>query len=170
MSRLVALALFAALLLLVDASPGSSQAFDPDRIHVGDSVRLRLPSSVPVTGSFHGWEQDVMMLGVEGLEERWPVSIHDAESLELLTERTHREGFRYGAVVGSIAGFFIGAGVGLLLHASGAIDDPYGPPGEVVSNTLHWAGVGFGLGGIGAGIYKGRKPGRGWIRLTLPSS
>lgn len=135
---------------------------------MGDSIRLRLAGALTLDASVGEVHDDVMVLSVVGLAARWPVSVFDMESLEVLDERTSREGLRYGFGMGLVAGIFAGAAVGLALHAAGVTDDPDGPASLIMGNTLRWAGFGAVAGGIGGAIVGGARPGVGWIRIELP--
>ncbi|MGB1841147.1 MAG: hypothetical protein ACPHWZ_08580 [Longimicrobiales bacterium] len=141
---------------------------DASRVEVGDTVRVGLPRGRPVQAVFQGWSSDIMLLQVEGMAMDWPVSIFDMARLEVRTARTRREGLRHYAVVGAVAGLFVGAGVGLALHSTGISADPDGPAEQIVMTTLRWAGLGTIGGFVSGGLLGGRHPGVGWISLALP--
>lgn len=138
------------------------------RVQPGDSLRVHLEGNLPITAAFQSWDGEYMMLGIEGIDDAWPVSVFEMNALELYTMRTSRESFRHGAVLGAVSGIFIGAAVGLALHSIGVTDDPDAPPAQLMTNTLRGAGLGFALGAIGGGLYFGRNPGWGWVSITLP--
>jgi len=127
-----------------------------------------MPGGLPVAAEFVQWDYDVMVLGVDGLESDWPVSLFDMARLEVYGDRTSREGFRHGAIIGAVSGLFIGAVVGVLLQAGGVTDQPDQPPSQLISDAFTGAGIGILSGGLAGGFYKGAHPGRGWIRLALP--
>lgn len=168
------LALMAGLMALAPCSAfGQGIPFeipnDPSRVESGDSLRLKFPLSRPVTAVFLGWDADRMRLQVDGMTEVWPVSVYDLARLEVFTERTRREGLRHYAVLGAATGLFAGAGIGLVLHATGISEDPGGAPEQIVTNTLRWAGFGIIGGFLTGGYFGGRSPGTGWISLSLPT-
>lgn len=138
------------------------------RVQEGDSLRVHLEGNLPITAAFHAWDGEYMMLGIEGIDDEWPVSIFEMNALELYTLRTSQESFRHGAILGAVSGIFIGAAVGLALHSLGVTDDPDAPPAQLMTNALRGAGLGFALGGIGGGLYFGKNPGWGWVSITLP--
>lgn len=142
---------------------------DASRIELGDTIRVRLPRAQPVEAVFRGWEADVMLLQVRGVEQAWPVSVFDMTWLEVHTERTRREGLRHYAILGAVTGLFVGAGVGLGLHAIGITADPDGPAEQIMGNTLQGAGLGIVTGLLAGGYLGGRYPGVGWISLELPA-
>ena len=144
-------------------------ASDPSRILSGDSLRVKLPFSPAVKAVFLGWEADRMRLQVDGMKQVWPVSVYDLSRLEVRTERTRREGLRHYAVIGAATGLFVGAAIGLGLHATGVTDDPDGPPEQIVTTTLQWAGFGIIGGLLTGGYWGGRSPGTGWVSLSLPT-
>ena len=149
-------------------TPVVAQLAGSERVSVGDTVRIRMPGGLPVAAEFVQWDYDVMVLGVEGLESEWPVSVFDMARLEVYGDRTSREGFRHGAIIGAVSGMFIGAVVGVLLQAGGVTDQPDQPPSQLISDAFTGAGIGILSGGLAGGFYKGAHPGRGWIRLALP--
>jgi len=142
---------------------------DASRIELGDTIRVQLPRAQPVEAVFRGWEADVMLLQVNGVEQTWPVSVFDMTWLEVHTERTRREGLRHYAILGAATGLFVGAGVGLGLHAIGITNDPDGPAEQIIANTLQGAGLGTVTGFLVGGYLGGRHPGAGWISLALPA-
>ena len=142
---------------------------DPSRILSGDSLRVKLPFSPAVKAVFLGWEADRMRLQVDGMTQVWPVSVYDLSRLELLTQRTRREGLRHYAVIGAATGLFVGAAIGLALHASGLTDDPVGPPEQIVTTTLRVAGFGVIGGFLTGGYFGGQSPGTGWVSISLPT-
>lgn len=142
---------------------------DPSRIKPGDTVRLRLAGAQLVEAVFQGWDADVMRLQLYGVEQEWPVSVFDMTWLEVHTERTRREGLRHYAVLGAATGLFVGAGVGLGLHAIGVTKDPDGPAEQIMAHTLRGAGLGTVAGFLMGGYLGGRHPGAGWISLALPA-
>lgn len=148
---------------------GQEPPTDPSRVVLGDAVRVRLQRAQPIEAVFLGWDADRMLLDAEGLEDDWPVSVFDMAWLEVYTARSPREGLRHYAILGAVSGLFIGAGIGLGLHAAGVIDDPDGPPALILANTLKGAGLGTVGGLITGGVLGGRHPGSGWIALTLPA-
>lgn len=152
------------------ASPSASagQGSGVERIQAGDSVRVHFSGALPIDAAFEQWRDDELMLRVEGLEERWPVSVYDLSSLELYTLRTRQESFRHGMILGAVSGIFIGAAAGVLLHSAGVIDDPDAPPAQILSNGLRGAGLGAVALGLAGGFYFGRNPGYGWISIALP--
>jgi hypothetical protein len=109
-----------------------------------------------------------MVLDVDGIDGYWAVSVFEMHRLEVLTERTRREGLRHGAVLGGAAGLFLGAAIGVVLNASGVTHDPAAPPGQIVTHAFRGAGIGIALGALAGGLYRGRRPGRGWVNLALP--
>lgn len=156
-----------ALLLGPGATVVEAQA-DIMRVQVGDSLRVRLPGSLPIQAAFRAWDGQYMMLDIGGLDDEWPVSVFDMAGLELYTMRTPQESFRHGAILGAVSGIFIGAAIGLALHSIGVTDDPDAPPAQLMTNTLRGAGLGFALGAVGGGLYFGRNPGEGWVSIRLP--
>lgn len=138
------------------------------RVQIGDSLRVHLQGNLPITAAFRSWDGEYMMLGIEGIDDSWPVSVFDMDELELYTLRTSQESFRHGAVLGAVSGIFIGAALGLALNATGITDDPDGPPAQLMTDTLRGAGLGFALGAVGGGLYFGRNPGWGWVSIRLP--
>lgn len=135
---------------------------------MGDTVRVRLPRAQPVEAVFQGWEADLMLLHVDGMAQDWPVSIYDMALLQVHTARTRREGLRHYAILGAVTGLFVGAGIGLALHASGLTNDPDGPAEQIVATTLKGAGLGTIGGFLTGGFLGGRSPGIGWVSLSLP--
>jgi len=163
----------ALLAVLAAGGPGISaaaaQGSDTNRVAEGDTVRLMMSGgSLPVTASFLGWDGETMLLDVEGLEGSWAVSVFDMHRLEVLTERTNREGFRHGAVLGGAAGLFLGAAIGVVLNASGVTHDPNEPPSQIVTQAMRGGVVGIAVGALAGGVWRGRRPGRGWVNLGLP--
>ncbi len=157
---------------LVPGGVGEAEAqiSDVSRISLGDSVRIRLPGALRVDASLLSWRGDVMMLDLVGLDAPWPVSILELEALEVHVARTSREGFRYGAGVGAAAGIFLGAGLGLVLHATGIVNDPDQPQTQVMRTATRWSALGAVAGALGGGFYMGAHPGFGWVRIELPRS
>ena len=94
----------------------------------------------------------------------------ELEALEAHVARTSREGFRYGAGVGAAAGIFLGAGLGLVLHATGIVNDPDQPQTQVMRTATRWLALGAVAGALGGGFYMGAHPGFGWVRIELPRS
>ena len=135
---------------------------------VGDTVRVRMPGGIPVAAALLEWRSDVMVLGVDGLDGAWPVSVFDMARLEVYGDRTSREGFRHGAIMGGITGLFVGAAVAVALQAAGVTDQADQPPSQLISDAFTGAGLGFVAGSLTGGFYRGSHPGRGWIRLALP--
>jgi hypothetical protein len=146
-----------------------AQSSDTNRVSVGDSVRIRMEGGMIVEAAFEGWAGESMVFDVPGLSDSWSVSVYDMRALEVYTDRTRREGFRHGALLGAAAGLFLGAAIGVALHSSGATDDPDGPADQIVTHGLRGAGIGLVLGALGFGVYRGRNPGSGWIGLQLPT-
>lgn len=159
-----------AVLCALAACPAgvAAQQSGVERIQVGDSVRVHLPGALPIDAAFERWQSDELILRVEGLEGRWPVSVYDLSSLELYTLRTRQESFRHGVILGAVSGVFIGAAAGVLLHSVGVIDDPDAPPAQLLTNGLRGAGLGAIALGLAGGFYFGRNPGYGWVSITLP--
>lgn len=148
---------------------GAAQSDDANRVSEGDTVRVMVSAgALPVTASFLGWDGEAMLLDVDGIDGAWAVSVFDMHRLEVLTERTNREGLRHGAVLGGAAGLFIGAAIGVVLNVSGVTHDAAEPPGQIVTEALRGAGIGIALGAVAGGLYRGRRPGRGWVNLGLP--
>lgn len=156
------------LVCALGAHPVSAQFSDASRVSDGDTVRIRLPRAMPVKASVVGMHNDVMVMRVEGLDGPWGVSLFDMTSLEVFTDRTPREGFRHGAILGGVSGLFIGAAVGIVLHTTGVTDDPSQPPGKLMTDALRGAGLGVIGGALAFGFYGGSHPGRGWIGIALP--
>lgn len=142
---------------------------DASRVEIGDTVRIRLPRAQPVEAVLKRWEADLMLLEVDGMAQDWPVSVFDMVMLQVRTDRTRREGLRHYAIMGAVTGLFVGAGVGLGLHASGITNDPEGPAEQIVATTLRGAGLGTIGGFLLGGFLGGRSPGTGWISLSLPT-
>ena len=159
-------ALAAAFLLL--AAPVQAQSGDTNRISEGDTVRLRMDGGLSVEAGFRAWDGPSMVLDVEGLTDPWSVSVYDMYTLEVFTERTSREGFRHGAVLGGVTGMFIGAAIGAALNLSGVTHDPKAASDQVVNQSIRGGIIGAALGAFSFGIYRGKNPGRGWIGLELP--
>lgn len=157
-----------AVLVLGVALPLAAQGGDLSRISQGDSVRLRIRGGVRVAASLGAWNDDLMLLTVQGLDDAWPVSIYDMESLDLHRARTPREGFRQGTILGAVVGLFAGAAVGLALHSTGVSYDPDGPAQQIITTSLKWAGLGAVLGGLTGGFIGGSHPGVGWVNVELP--
>ena len=157
------------MLQLGAAVPGLAQRSDTNRVNPGDSVRVRMDAGSRVDAAFRRWDGDSMVLRVAGLEAPWTVSVFDMYGLEVYTDRTRREGFRHGAVLGAAGGLFIGAVVGVALNAAGVTDDPNGPSDQLVTHAIRGAVIGIAGGALAYGVYRGRHPGRGWIGLQLPS-
>lgn len=151
-------------------APVAGQLAGSERVMVGDTVRIRMPGGVLVSAELVRWNADIMMLDVEGLESEWPVSLFDMARLDVYDDRTSREGFRHGAILGAVSGLFIGAVVGILLQAGGVTDQPDQPPSQLISDAFTGGGIGLLAGGVVGGFYMGSHPGRGWIRLALPGS
>ncbi len=142
---------------------------DASRIEIGDTVRVTMERGQPFEAVFRGWDADLMMLRVDGVAEDWPISVFDVAVLAVRTRRTRREGFRYRAVLGAANGLFVGAGLGLILHAAGIVSGPDAPPERVVIRALQGAGFGTLGGALVGGFVGGRYPGTGWISLSLPT-
>jgi hypothetical protein len=147
----------------------SAQSSDTNRVSAGDTVRVRMDRGLTVEAVFQRWEGESMALSVEGLTAPWVVSVFDMQALDVYTDRTRREGFRHGALLGAAAGLFLGAAIGVALNASGATNDPDAPADQIVTEGLRGAALGIVAGGLAFGIYRGRHPGRGWIGLELPT-
>jgi uncharacterized protein YcfJ len=154
--------------LLSGAAPACAQSDDTNRVASGDTVRVRMDGGLSVEAAFRSWDGPSMVLSVEGLTEPWTVSVYDMHTLEVFTQRTSPEGFRHGAVLGAVAGMFLGAATGAVLNLSGVTDDPSAPADQVVNQSIRGAVIGAAIGGLSLGIYRGRNPGRGWIGLELP--
>lgn len=137
---------------------------------VGDSVRVRLTGRMVVSAVFSQWQAGGILLDVDGFVDPYRVDLENLERLDVYMERTPHESFRYGALMGGSAGLFIGAISGVLLHAGGVIDDESAPPSEVVTDALSFAGLGLVGGVLVGGFYASSRPGRGWIRIQLPTS
>ncbi len=160
--------LLACAVLGVQADNAEGQLSGLDRIQTGDSVRVHPRRGLTVDASFDRWDTGDMVLRVEGLDGRWFVDVADLDELEIYAQRTERESFRHGAVIGAAAGLFAGAVAGLILHTVGITDDPDAPPSQIMSNTLTGAGIGVASGVIFGGFYAARHPGWGWISIALP--
>lgn len=162
----------ALLTLLIPASPSglAAQGADRNRMTSGDSVRVRLSGRMTVAAEFTRWEADGILLDVDGFADPYSVDLANMERLDVFMVRTPSESFRHGALLGASAGLFIGVAVGLLLHQAGIIDEEGGPPAEVVTDGLTFAGLGIVGGALVGGLYAGTHPGRGWIRVELPGS
>ena len=161
------------VVLPVSAFPqrASGQEADANRVAIGDTVRVMVtPSALEVRASFLGWERDAMLLDVPGLEDPWAVSVFQMHRMEVLTHRTNREGLRHGLVLGGAGGLFLGAAVGAALNAFGVTHDPARPPAQIVTAGIRGAWVGTVVGALAGGVYWGRRPGRGWVRLELPAA
>jgi hypothetical protein len=151
------------------AVEAAAQSADANRVAEGDTVRVMVSErALPVTASFLGWEGEWMLLDVDGVDGSWSVNVFDLHRLELLTERTSREGLRHGVVLGGAAGLFVGAAVGVVLDASGVTNDPNQPPGQIVGHAITGGAIGILVGALAGGLYRGRRPGRGWVNLGLP--
>jgi hypothetical protein len=111
----------------------SAQSSDTNRVSAGDTVRVRMDRGLTVEAVFQRWEGESMALSVEGLTAPWVVSVFDMQALDVYTDRTRREGFRHGALLGAAAGLFLGAAIGVALNASGATDDPDAPADQIVT-------------------------------------
>lgn len=148
-------------------APLAGQFSDASRVEPGDSVRVRLLSALPVDASFLEWRGDAMIFEVQGLGSDWPVSVSDMSSLSVYTDRSPREGFRHGAVLGAVGGLFFGAAIGLALNWTGVIDDPE-VPSKLMTDGMRWAGLGLVAGAMSYGFYRGGHPGRGWVQIALP--
>ena len=160
-----------ALLLLAVVCHGvQGQGADLNRIHPGDSVRIRVSGRMTVAAEFHGWEPDRMLLDVNGFADPYPVPLENMERLDAYLERTSQESFRHGAILGAAGGLFIGAALGLVLHTTGVIDDPDAPPSEIVTDSLQWMGFGIVGGTFFGGFWTSAHPSFGWIRIELPVS
>ena len=164
--RIAPMATVVAVLML----PGglSAQSDDTNRISDGDTVRVRMDGGLTVEAAFRSWEGPSMVLDVEGLNGLWTVSVYDVNTLEVFTDRTSPEGFRHGAVLGGVAGMFLGAAAGAILNLSGVTDDPNAASDQVVNQSIRGGVIGAALGALSFGIYRGKNPGRGWIGLELP--
>jgi hypothetical protein len=121
-----------------------------------------------VRAAFRAWEGESMVLNVDGLEGPWTVSVYDMRGLEVFTDRTRREGFRHGALLGAATGLFVGAVAGIALNAAGVTDDPNAPSDQLVTHAIRGAVIGVAGGALVYAVYRGRHPGRGWIGLELP--
>lgn len=151
------------------ACPLTAQGGDLSMLSPGDSVRVRLRGGIPVPASFGAWNEDVMLLTVQGLGQDWPVSIYDMESLDIYRARTPQEGFRQGVLIGAVAGVFVGAAVGLVLHSTGVSFDPDLPSDQqILATSLRWAGIVAAAGGVVGGFVGGSHPGIGWVHVDLP--
>ena len=160
-----------ALLFLLLAPWGvAGQGADLNRIHPGDSVRIKVADRMTVAARFHAWRPDRILLDVNGFAEPYPVELEDMERLDAYLERTSRESFRHGALLGAASGLFIGAAVGLVLHTTGVIDDPDGPASEIVTDATQWMGFGVVGGALFGGFWTSARPSFGWIRIELPVS
>lgn len=150
--------------------PGAvaAQESDASRIQPGDSVRVTIKGALPIPGVLDSWRSEVMVLSIDGLDDTWGVSVSDMTALQVYTRRTNRESFRHGAMMGSVLGIFVGTALGAALNASGVTDDPEGPPAQIVTAALTGTAIGFLGGALLGGLYYGRRPGMGWIRITLP--
>jgi len=146
----------------------SAQGSGLNRVEVGDSVRVRMEGSVLIPASLDAWRGNVLVLNVSGLSTTWPVAASDLVSLEVYTLRTKPESFRHGAIIGGVSGLFIGAALGLLLNSTGVTYDPDAAPAQLMTHALAGAGLGFVGGALLGGVYLGRRPGMGWIGITLP--
>ncbi|MDX1494260.1 MAG: hypothetical protein R3253_09385 [Longimicrobiales bacterium] len=158
------------LLALAASSELSAQGADRNRMTAGDSVRVRLTGRMTVAAEFNRWEDDGILLDVDGFADPYSVDLTNMERLDVYMVRTPRESFRHGAILGASAGLFIGAAVGLVLHQTGVIDDEDAPPAELVTDGLTFAGLGLVGGALVGGFYAGTHPRRGWIRVQLPVS
>lgn len=164
-------AVVAALVLtLAFAAEAAGQGADRNRMMEGDSVRARLTGRMTVSAVFTRWEDDGILLEVDGFSDPYEVNLANLERLDVYMARTSRESFRHGALLGGTSGIFIGAVAGLLLHRAGVIDDERAPPAEVMTDALSFAGIGLVAGVLVGGFYAGSHPGSGWIRIQLPAS
>lgn len=153
---------------LLCAVPVQAQSDDTNRISEGDTVRLRIDGGLSLEAAFRGWDGPSMVLDVEGLADPWTVSVYDMYTLDVFTERTSREGFRHGAVLGGVTGMFVGAAIGAVLNLTGVTHDPRAASDQVVNQSVRGGIIGAALGAFSFGIYRGKNPGRGWIGLELP--
>jgi hypothetical protein len=147
-----------------------AQMLDPTVIVAGDSLRVQLPGALWIDVHFDSWNEDVMMLGTEGVTGDWPVSIFDVSGLQLYAVRTPQQGLRHWAMLGAVGGMFAGAAISILLDTSGAGSDMSGPSSAIVGNTIRWAGLGAVAGAVVGGVYGGRRPGTGWVAVAVPNN
>jgi len=157
-----------ALLLLVGAlglEPLSGQI-----VQAGDSVRLRMPGALSVEGLAESVHGEMLLLRTEGIEGIWQVSMFDMAQLDVHRPRTPRQAFRRGFGYGLVAGVFVGAAIGIAIHASGLVGSPDDPPAErLLQTTFRGIGLGTIAGGFLGGIVAARRPGLGWIEVRLPA-
>ena len=102
--RAVRALLFLGASLCVTAPVASAQSSDTNRVAAGDTVRVRMDRGLTVEAVFQRWEGESMALSVEGLTAPWIVSVFDMQALDVYTDRTRREGFRHGALLGAAEG------------------------------------------------------------------
>lgn len=152
------------------AAEVSAQGADRNRMTEGDSVRVRLTGRMTVSAVFSEWQTNGILLAVDGFVDPYQVELENLERLDVFMARTPSESFRHGALLGGTAGIFIGAVAGVILHAGGVIADESGPPSEVVTDALSFAGIGLVGGVLVGGFYASSHPGSGWIRVQVPTS
>ena len=123
----------AAVLLLAGAlglEPLSGQI-----VQAGDSVRLRMPSALSVEGLAESVRGEMLLVRTEGVEDIWQVSMFDMAQLDVRRRRTSQEAFRRGFGYGLVAGLFVWAAIGLVVHATGLVGGPDDPPAERLLQT-----------------------------------
>jgi hypothetical protein len=159
----------AAVLLLAGAlglEPLSGQI-----VQAGDSVRLRMPSALSVEGLAESVRGEMLLVRTEGVEDIWQVSMFDMAQLDVRRRRTSQEAFRRGFGYGLVAGLFVGAAIGLVVHATGLVGGPDDPPAErLLQTTFRGIGLGMISGGFVGGLVAARRPGFGWVEIRLPAS
>ncbi len=162
-----------ALASALPTSPASVEGqggADRNRMSAGDSVRIRLSGRRTVAAEFTRWTTNDIVLDVNGFSSPYSVAVEEMERLDAYLQRTPRESFRHGALLGAASGIFIGAALGVVLHHTGVIDDPRAPPAEIVTDAMTWMGIGLAGGALVGGLWAGSHPGFGWIRIELPAS
>ena len=137
----------------------------------GDSVRVRLPGALQVSGIAATIDPVGLHLRTEGLDALWPVGFLELSSLEVYRRRSSRQGFRHGVGMGLAVGLFFGVASGLMLHATGVWQSDSGGPAErMIRSGLRLAGVGAAGGAMVGGFFGGAHPGVGWVSIPLPRS
>lgn len=161
--------LVVALMLPASATQAQPGA-DRMRVSPGDSLRIRLSGRMTVQAAFDSWGPHAVLLDLPGVGPPWPIPFEELERLDAYLIRTPSESFRHGAAMGAAAGLFIGAGLGLLLHATGVASDSDDPPETIITRALQGAGLGIVGGVVVGGAYARSHPTSGWIRIELPAS
>ncbi len=155
-------------LMLACPAAGQVDPPTPQSIEPGDSVRVKMAGTRPVEGAFIDWRGSSLVMSVPGMRQAWSVPIHEIEALDRYQDRSTRDGFRGGVVLGMAAGVFVGAAVGLGLYATGVTKDEDGPPAEqLMASVFRFSGLFTVGGGLVWGVVKSRNPGRGWVGVSF---